>query len=246
MAAMAMAVRRGWAAWEIRSLGVVKRGFRPRYSRSTFWLTLLLVCALFAQSAVSVEQQEKPQDITPPEGAEAPKQEGDGKAETAPADAKPAGEEKGTLGDVTPEELAKAGEASAKAKVDREKDAEERRAFREAKEKQEAEEEAAREAELQKIPVTYGSVILVRHDPTKKFLAATNFKYFHPHSSNQHQIIVADQEDGYTHWRVTPRAGNLRYLPLSRACCAIFGTEPACASTRATLGVGQGHACEER
>lgn len=130
-----------------------ERGFRPRYSRSTFWLTLLLVCALFAQSAVSVEQQEKPQDITPPEGAEAPKQEGDGKAETAPADAKPAGEEKGTLGDVTPEELAKAGEASAKAKVDREKDAEERRAFREAKEKQEAEEEAAREAELQKIPV---------------------------------------------------------------------------------------------
>ncbi|EKX49952.1 hypothetical protein GUITHDRAFT_48706, partial [Guillardia theta CCMP2712] len=55
--------------------------------------------------------------------------------------------------------------------------------------------------------VTYGSVIQLKHLATRRFLSATNFKYFHPSSSGQHQIIAVDQEDGYTHWRVMPRSG---------------------------------------
>jgi len=36
---------------------------------------------------------------------------------------------------------------------------------------------------------------------------AVGYKYFHPKGSGQYQVIGADVEDGYTHWRVAPRSG---------------------------------------
>ncbi len=109
--------------------------------------------ALLAQCALSVEQPETSADLNAP-GSDAPPEQAPDDAESKAGSADP-DPEKGTLHEVSPEELAKAGQASAKAKEEREKEAEERRAFREAKAQKEAEEEAAREAELSKIPVRF-------------------------------------------------------------------------------------------
>ena len=69
----------------------------------------------------------------------------------------------------------------------------------------EAAERAEYEAKLKTQPVIFGSIIMLKHVETDKLLACTNFKYFHRHSSGQHQIIAAASEDGYSHWRVLPK-----------------------------------------
>ena len=69
----------------------------------------------------------------------------------------------------------------------------------------EAAERAEYEAKLKTQPVTIGSIIMLKHVETQRLLAGTNFKYFHRHSSGQHQIIAAASEDGYSHWRVLPK-----------------------------------------
>eukprot|EP00960_Hanusia_phi_P040252 754334-Hanusia_phi.AAC.1 len=92
-------------------------------------------------------------------------------------------------------------------RIAKEQDAAERRKFREEMAARKEAEERERDLALCKLQVTYGSVIQLQHVPTKRFLSATNFKYFHPSSSGQHQVIAVDQQDGYTHWRVMPRSG---------------------------------------
>ena len=84
-------------------------------------------------------------------------------------------------------------------------------------EEQAAKEAAARaeyEAHLRTQPVTFGSTIILKHAETNTFLAGTNFKYFHKHSSGQHQIIAATAEDGYAHWRVLPKVMHGQYTHL--------------------------------
>ena len=80
---------------------------------------------------------------------------------------------------------------------------------------EQAAKDAAEREEHEKIlrtqAVTFGSIITLKHVETDKLLAGTNFKYFHRHSSGQHQIIAAALEDGYTHWRVLPKVTRMHH-----------------------------------
>lgn len=86
----------------------------------------------------------------------------------------------------------------------------------------EAAERAEYEAKLKTQSVTFGSIIILKHVETDKLLAGTNFKYFHRHSSGQHQIIAAASEDGYSHWRVLPK------VDTQQSCISLLTSNFSC------------------
>jgi hypothetical protein len=114
----------------------------------------------------------------------------------------------------------RAAEAEAARRQEREKDLEERIKFRQELAEKEAAAVRAAEEKLRGVPVVYGGVVVLKHTRTQRLLSGTNFKYFHAHSSGQHQVVTVAQEDGYTHWRVMPRSGQrwelVKDVPVSK------------------------------
>jgi len=124
-----------------------------------------------------------------------------GPAEAAPASADVLA---GTAGKA--EEMAAAA-AEAVRRREREADLEERMKFRQEMVAKYEAEVKADEDKLRTVAVTYGSVVVLKNVRTQRMLAGTSFRYIHDHGSGQNQVVAMDEEDGYTHWRVMPRAG---------------------------------------
>jgi hypothetical protein len=89
----------------------------------------------------------------------------------------------------------------------REKDLEERIAFRADIKAKRAAEIKAEEERLRGVQVVYGAVIVLKHTRSERLLSGSSFRYIHRDGSGQHQVHTAEVEDGYTHWRVMPRSG---------------------------------------
>ena len=104
------------------------------------------------------------------------------------------------------EEMQAAG-AEAARRREREADLEERIRFRQELAAKRAAEVQAEEEKLREMQVVYGGVLVLKNTRSHRLLSGTNFRYFHQYGSGQNQVVTADQEDGYTHWRVMPRSG---------------------------------------
>jgi hypothetical protein len=155
----------------------------PRVSNSVCFVVLIISCVMLTTLADEVTSIPP----TTAETADAPKANPSSTDGPAPANHDPLAEKK-----------AAARKARDEARAQWLKVYEERAA-------KEAAARAEYEANLRTQPVTFGSTIVLKHAETNTFLAGTNFKYFHRHSSGQHQIIAATSEDGYAHWRVLPK-----------------------------------------